>query len=77
VNSGVRQDLAKGKLSITMTASDIFISNRRKSELDLPYLKQTRFDRRDGFVVYVGLSWRFGAVIKKKEEKMEFDESLN
>lgn len=77
VNSGVRKDLAKGKLSLTMTASDMFTSNRRKRELDLPFLKQTSFDRRDGFVVYLGLSWRFGAVIKKKEEKMEFDESLN
>lgn len=76
VNSGMRQDLMKGKLSMTLTASDIFSSNRQRSALDIPYLKQASVSRRDGLIVYLGCSYRFGIIKKQKEEKLQFDNNL-
>ena len=73
VNTGIRQDLAKGKLSMTLTASDLFSSNRQRSELDVPYLKQSAINKRDGLIIYLGLSYRFGIIKKQKEEKLQFD----
>jgi outer membrane receptor protein involved in Fe transport len=73
VNTGMRQDLAKGKLSMTLTASDLFSSNRQRSELDIPYLKQSAVNKRDGLIVYFGISYRFGIIKKQKEEKLQFD----
>lgn len=76
LNSGMRQDLAKNKLSITLTASDIFNSLKQKTELNTPYLKQVSVGKRDGLIVYLGVSYRFGVIKKTKEEKMQFDNSL-
>ncbi len=73
VNTGMRQDMAKGKLSITLTASDLFSSNRQRSELDIPYLKQSSVNKRDGLIIYLGFSYRFGIIKKQKEEKLQFD----
>jgi outer membrane receptor protein involved in Fe transport len=76
VNSGMRQDLLKNKLSVTLTASDIFSSLRQKNELQTPYLQQVSINRRDGLIVFLGLSYRFGIIKKDKEEKLQFDNSL-
>jgi hypothetical protein len=76
LNSGVRQDLAKNKLSLVLTASDIFSSLRQKTEINTPYLQQVSIGRRDGLIVYLGLSYRFGVYKKPKEEKLQFDNSL-
>ena len=75
VNSGMRQDLLKNKLSVTLTASDIFSSLRQKTELNTPYLQQVSVNRRDGLIVFLGLNYRFGIIKKEKEEKLEFDNS--
>jgi hypothetical protein len=76
MNSGLRQDLFKKKLSITFTASDIFNSLREKRELNTPYLQQVSFGKRDGQVFYLGVNYRFGVNKKTKEEKLQFDENL-
>lgn len=76
VNAGIRQDLARNKLSITLTASDLFRTNKQRSELDIPDLKQSVINRRDGLIVYLGLSYRFGILKKEKEEKLQFDNNL-
>jgi outer membrane receptor protein involved in Fe transport len=75
LNAGMRQDFARNKLSVMLTASDIFSSSRQKAELDTPYLKQLSINRRDGLIVYLGLSYRFGIIKKEKEEKLQFDNS--
>ncbi|HUR11073.1 MAG TPA: outer membrane beta-barrel protein, partial [Flavitalea sp.] len=75
-NTGVRQDFANNKLSVTLTASDLFRSLRQRSEISTPYLEQVSLNRRDGLIVYLGVSYRFGVVKKAKEEKLQFDESL-
>jgi outer membrane receptor protein involved in Fe transport len=76
VNSGMRQDFLKNKLSVTLTASDIFSSQRQKMELNTPYLQQVSVGRRDGLIMFLGVSYRFGIIKKEKEEKLQFDNSL-
>lgn len=75
-NTGLRQDLLNTKLSITLTASDVFNALRQKTEITLPYLHQVSVNKRDGRIIYVGISYRFGAAKKSKEEKMQFDNNL-
>jgi hypothetical protein len=75
-NAGVRQDLFKNKVSLTLTASDIFNSLQQKSLYDIPYLHQETRGRRDGRIIYLGISYRFGVISKPKEEKLEYDNSL-
>lgn len=77
LNTGLRQDFFKKKVSVTLTASDIFKTLNQKSELNTAYLKQTSIGRRDARIIYLGLSYRFGKMIKKtNEEKLQFDNSL-
>jgi outer membrane receptor protein involved in Fe transport len=76
MNTGIRQDLLRNKLSVTLTVSDLFSSLRQKSEYDIPTLHQVSVGRRDGRIIYLGLSYRFGVIKKTKEEKIQFDNSL-
>ncbi|HLG40446.1 MAG TPA: TonB-dependent receptor [Chitinophagaceae bacterium] len=77
LNAGVRQDFFKKKISLVLTASDILKTLRFKNELNTDGLRQVSFGKRDARVIYFGISYRFGKVIKKtNEEKMEFDNSL-
>lgn len=77
LNSGIRQDLFKKKVSITITASDIFNSLKQKSELTTLYLKQIVIGRRDARIIYLGFSYRIGKILNKQnEEKLQFDNSL-
>lgn len=76
LNTGIRQDLVKNKFSITFTASDLFSSLRQRSTLNIPSLKQVAINKRDGLILYLGLSYRFGAVKKTKDEKWQFDNDL-
>jgi len=76
-NTGIRQDLFKKKVSITLTASDLFKTQKQRSELNALYLKQSSTGRRDARIIYLGISYRFGKLIKKNnEEKLQFDDSL-
>jgi hypothetical protein len=76
MNTGMRQDFLKNKLSVTLTASDLFNSLKQKNELNTPYFRQVAVGRRDGLVVYLGVSYRFGVIKKAKEEKLQFDNNL-
>ncbi len=77
LNSGIRQDLFKKKVSLTLAASDLFKSLKQKTELNSFYLKQIAVGRRDARIIYLGISYRFGKVIKKQsEEKLQFDNNL-
>ena len=77
MNAGMRQDLLKKKISVMLTASDIFKTLQQKTELSTHYLKQVTIGKRDAQIIYLGISYRFGKVIKKQnEEKMQFDNNL-
>jgi hypothetical protein len=76
VNTGMRQDLLRNKLSLTLTASDLFNSLKQKTAYDIPTIHQVSVGRRDGLIIYFGLSYRFGVIKKAKEEKLQFDNNL-
>ena len=77
LNAGFRQDLLKQKLSVTLTASDLLNTLKQKMELNTPYLQQVSIGRRDARIIYLGISYRFGKLIKKQnEEKLQFDNNL-
>ncbi|MDB5223137.1 MAG: hypothetical protein JWN83_1804 [Chitinophagaceae bacterium] len=76
-NSGMRQDLFKKQVSVTLTGSDLFKTLREKRELNTSFLKQTSIGRRDARIIYVGLAYHFGKTFKKPtEEKLQFDNNL-
>jgi len=77
LNAGMRQDLFKKKVSLTLTASDVLNTLKQKTELNTPYLKQVSIGKRDARIIYLGISYRFGKVVKKaNEEKLQFDNTL-
>ena len=77
LNTGIRQDLFKKKMSVILTASDLFKTLKQRSELNTLYLKQVAVGRRDARIIYLGISYRFGKVIKKStDEKLQFDNTL-
>ena len=77
MNAGLRQDLFKKKVSVILTASDLFKTFTFKTELNSSYIKQTSISRRDAQVIYIGISYRFGKLVKKaEEENLEFDNNL-
>lgn len=75
-NLGLRQDLWQGKMSAIITVSDVFGSLRQRSYLQTPFLYQTALNYRDSQVFYVGFNYRFGKIIKKAEEKLQYDNAL-
>ncbi|TAJ47396.1 MAG: TonB-dependent receptor [Chitinophagaceae bacterium] len=73
LNTGIRQDVLKKKVSIILAISDVLKSQQQKSELNTSYLKQTSVRRADQPVIYLGVGYRFGKLIKKPEDKLLFD----
>jgi hypothetical protein len=77
LNAGMRQDFLKKKVSLTLTASDILNTLKQKTEVNTAYLEQVSIGRRDARIIYLGISYRFGKVVKKaNEEKLQFDNNL-
>jgi hypothetical protein len=72
-NMGMRQDLFKKKVSVLLAVSDLFRTQRERSELNSGYLNQESIRRRDAQILYIGVSYRFGKATKKAEEKIQFD----
>lgn len=72
LNAGIRQDFFKKKLSATLTAFDILGTLWQKTELNTGYLKQLAIGRKDRQVIYLGISYRFGKILK--QDKIKFDE---
>jgi hypothetical protein len=74
---GVRQELFEGKLSLTLTASDLFKTLRRKAELNTPLLNQTVVNARDSRIIYFGFTYYFGTLNKKSKDKsLRYDDSI-
>jgi hypothetical protein len=75
VNLGARQELFAGKLSLTATVSDIFATLKRQLDLNSPYLVQSSLNVRDSRVVFLGLTYHFGAPAKKaKDGSLQYDD---
>jgi len=76
VNTGFRQELLGGKLSLLLTAADVFKTMKRELALNIPSLNQTVVNKRDARIVYLNLTYRVGAPAKKsKEEQIHYDEN--
>ncbi|WP_343533988.1 TonB-dependent receptor [Pedobacter sp.] len=74
LNFGARQDIFHKKGSIYFTLSDVFKSQRQKAELSSPLLVQNIYIRSNSRIGYLGLSYNFGVMKKKKD--LTFDNSL-
>ena len=74
LNFGARHDLFKKKGSIYITLSDVFKSQRQRAELSSSGLVQEVFTRSNSRIAFVGLSYNFGIVKKKKD--LTFDNTL-
>jgi outer membrane receptor protein involved in Fe transport len=75
-NAGVRQDLFKKKASVILAISDLFKTLKQKTILNTSFLNQTSIGKRDAQIIYFGFSYRFGKMIKKTDEKLQFDDNL-
>jgi hypothetical protein len=75
VNCGFRQDLFNERVSVVLTASDIFKTLKQNNTLNTPDLNDYSTRQRDGQIVYLGVAYHFGKTEKKKE-KMEYDDNL-
>jgi outer membrane receptor protein involved in Fe transport len=75
LNVGVRQDLFKEKVSLTLTVSDVFKTQKQDLRLDLGGIKQHMIFRRDARIAYFGITYHFGLADKKAKEKtLQYDE---
>ncbi len=77
LNLGGRHELFKGKGSIYLTISDVFKSQRQRAKLSSNVsgveLIQNIYQRSNSRIGYIGMSYNFGVVKKKKD--LTFDNS--
>jgi outer membrane receptor protein involved in Fe transport len=75
INCGLRQDLFNEKISLVLTVSDIFNTQKQNTTLNTPLLNDYSTRQRDGQIMYLGVTYHFGKSDKKKD-KMEYDDNL-
>ena len=73
LNVGVREEVLKKKGSVYLTVSDLFKSQRQVAELQSPLLLQNVEQRSNSRIFYLGFSYNFGIIKKKKD--LQFDNS--
>jgi outer membrane receptor protein involved in Fe transport len=77
MNLGMRQDLFNDKLSLVVTVSDIWKTLKRETNLDTPWLVQNIVNSRDTRIIYLGITYHFGAPAKKSKDKaLQYDNGL-
>jgi outer membrane receptor protein involved in Fe transport len=74
VNCGAKQDVLAKKGSVYFTVSDLFKSQRQEANLQGPLLTQHILTKSNSRIFYLGISYNFGVVKKKKD--LQFDNSL-
>ncbi|MBC7615758.1 MAG: TonB-dependent receptor [Pedobacter sp.] len=74
LNFGARQEIFKKKGSVYLTISDVFKSQRQKTQLSSIVLIQDVFTRSNSRIAYLGMSYNFGILKKKKD--LTFDNTL-
>lgn len=76
-NLGLRQDLWHKRAALTLTISDVFNTRREVRRISTPALTESYGRKRDGRVIYLGFTYRFGAAAAKpKDEALKFDDSI-
>lgn len=76
VNCGLKQDLLNERISLALTVSDLFNSMKYKNTLNTTDLYDYSVRQRVGRIVYFGVTYHFGKP-NKKNDKMEYDDSMN
>ncbi|MBB6499217.1 TonB-dependent receptor domain-containing protein [Pedobacter cryoconitis] len=74
MNLGAKRDVLNKKASIYLTVSDVFKTQRQEANLQSLYLIQHVKTISNSRIIYLGFSYNFGVVKKKKD--MQFDNSL-
>lgn len=72
-NIGLREEVLKKKGSVYLTVSDLFKSLRQVAALQSPLLIQNVNQRSNSRIFYLGFSYNFGIIKKKKD--LQFDNS--
>ncbi|WP_152620342.1 TonB-dependent receptor domain-containing protein [Pedobacter lusitanus] len=71
LNLGAKRDVLNKKGSVYLTVSDLFKTQRQEADLQGPYLVQHVKTVSNSRIFYLGFSYSFGVVKKKKD--MQFD----
>lgn len=74
LNFGARQDLFKKRGSVYITVSDLLSSQRQHAKLNSIGLVQDILTKSNSQIAYMGMSYNFGIVKKKKD--LTFDNTL-
>jgi outer membrane receptor protein involved in Fe transport len=77
MNLGVRQDFLEDKFSFVLTVSDILKTLKREINLNTPLLLENTITNRDTQIIYIGITYHFGAPAKKaKDKSLQYDNGL-
>ncbi len=77
INIGMKYDIPSCNLSLLASVTDLLDTYRKSYTLNTPELKQKVDRRRNPRIIYVGISWQFGAGKGKKHQaEVEYDEGL-
>ena len=77
INLGFRQDLIEDRLSVVATITDVFASLKRETNLNTDLLSDHANFSRDSRVVFFGLSYHFGGLLKNNKDKsLQYDSGL-
>ncbi len=74
LNVGARQDLYRGRISLTLAVSDLLKTQRQETELDVAGIRQRVTTRRDSQIVYAGLTYHYGRPEKKKDKPLQYED---
>ena len=65
LNTGLRQNLLRDRVSLTVAISDLFKTQKQDTRLDVAGIQQRVARRRDARIVYLGLAYHYGRAGKK------------
>lgn len=75
-NLGYKHDFAGHKWSFVLTVSDLFNTLKDETKLTTPTLVDDYMRRRNARAIWAGLIYSFGSQKKKKDDSMQFDNSM-
>ena len=76
MNTGLKQELFKGKGALILTVSDLFNTMKSRSVIDTPELYENSTRRRSARILYMGFTYTFGRQKKEKEAAIKYDNQL-
>ena len=76
LNVGMRQNLLRDRVSLTVAVSDVFKTQKQDTRLDVAGIQQRVTRRRDAQIVYAGLAYHYGRAGKKdkKDKAIQYED---